>query len=437
MPKRNGQPSSCPEGWIESGIVIPIKNPSKTLQAYTSRAIGQARFVYNLARATHKFHRQNHMPWPSAPDLASALTQAKKEEYSFLNQCSKFVAQGALADFEKAINNWRDPELPASPPKAKKKNRNGSGSFLAASGVKAFKYDGKYRLKLPCLESFKLLRKLPPGVIPVSVRIKRENGQILACVNYYQPPHRQPDPETQSYGGLDVGINPLTSWEDSNGNHDEDQNPRAYYQAEKQLRRWQRSQSRRAPGSNAWNKAQKRIDKLHRRVKNLRKEAHHLASKQAVMRHHTLGIETLNVRGMLRNGHQAKALSDAAISGLLHKIKYKAERYGTNLVLADQWYPSSKTCSHCGHVNRELKREKEWTCPACQTRHDRNRNAARNLLKLALGMVTARACIPEVTPGESSSSSRRRLSPPPVKLETFEPGTDPIITKSSQLRLIA
>ena len=432
MAKRKGQKSSCPKGWIKSGLVIPLKNPSRELYNYVNRAIGQDRFVYNLAVRTHRFHRKNRLPWPSAVDLAKALNHCKKEDYPFLLECSKFVAQGALRNFEHAIKNWLDPELPHDPPKLKKRKETRAGSFLAASGVSKVKYDGNYRLTLPRIGSVKLLRHLPANVIPYEVHLKRENGKLYAAINFYQPPVQKPDPETQSVGGLDVGINPLTSWTDDQGHSDADPNPKAYYQAQDELRRWQRIQSRRVVGSCGWRKAQKQIDKLHRRIKNVRTDAHHKASKAAIIRHHTLGIESLNVRGMLQSRYQAKALSDAALSGLLNKIRYKAERYGTTLVLADQWYPSSKTCADCGQVNKALGREKEWTCPTCGQHHDRNHNAARNLLKLALGTVR-----PEVTTGESSSSGCPRSKPPAVKLETKNPELNPVSNPSLQLRLIA
>ena len=103
-----------------------------------------------------------------------------------------------------------------------------------------------------------------------------------------------------------------------------------------------------------------------------------------VRKYHTLGIESLNVAGMIKAGLQSKALADAGMSGLLNQIRYKAQRHGSRIVEADQWYPSSKTCSACEVVNGDLRREREWDCPNCGVIHDRNQNAARNLRKLAL-----------------------------------------------------
>ena len=107
-------------------------------------------------------------------------------------------------------------------------------------------------------------------------------------------------------------------------------------------------------------------------------------SRALVRKYHTLGIESLNVAGIIKAGLQSKALSDAGMSSLLSQIRYKADWYGTEIIEADRWYPSSKTCSACGVVNSALGREPKWSCPSCGVIHDRNENAARNLGKLAL-----------------------------------------------------
>ena len=137
-------------------------------------------------------------------------------------------------------------------------------------------------------------------------------------------------------------------------------------------------------GSSGWYKAQRRIDSCHRRVRGLRENAHHQLSREVVRKYAVLGIETLNVSGMDKLRHQAKAIRDAAIGGLLQKVRYKAEWYGTEIVLADRWYPSSKTCFACGVVNGELGRERHWVCTECGAQHERNENAALNLRGLAL-----------------------------------------------------
>ena len=161
-------------------------------------------------------------------------------------------------------------------------------------------------------------------------------------------------------------------------------NPKALYQSLRKLRRWQRALARRTVGSRGWQEAQQRVAAIHRRINELRENAHHQVSRMLVRKYAVLAVETLNVAGMDKLRHQAKAVRDAAIGGLLQKIRYKADWYGTIVVEADRFFPSSKLCSDCGAHNAELGRELYWTCPQCGVRHDRNENAALNLLSLAI-----------------------------------------------------
>ena len=206
-----------------------------------------------------------------------------------------------------------------------------------------------------------------------------------------------------------MGINPLAV--DSGGQHSNTEahyqpvqtvdgqweypNPKTYSRAIRTLRRWQRAQARRTPGSRSWWETQRRIDHAQRRTKGLRDNAHHHVSRELVRKYHTLGIETLNVAGMIKAGLQSRALADAGMSGLLNQIRYKAQWYGTQIVEADQRYPSSKTCSDCEVVNQALGRAREWECPNCGAHHDRNENAAPNLLKLALLAVGEDVMLPD------------------------------------------
>ncbi len=135
------------------------------------------------------------------------------------------------------------------------------------------------------------------------------------------------------------------------------------------------------PGPNDNQNASLRI---HRRINGLRDNAHHQVSRQLVRKYAVLAIESLNVAGMDQLPHQAKAIRDATIGGLLQKIRYKADWYGIVVVEADRCYPSSKLCSDCGAHHAGLGRELHWTCPQCGRRHDRNENAALNLLTLAI-----------------------------------------------------
>ena len=388
MPKkRNKQPSSCPDGWDAAGIVIPLRL-NKRQDEYAKRCVGIARAVQNTLVATHQLAR-NHLGglWPSPMDLERVFNEIKHDEnfgMTFTTEVSKFVAQGAARDFRSAYNRWRDPEIRSARPTFQKKNVNGTGAFLAASGTARIKYDGHRRITLPYIGSVKLKRELPEGT-PYEATIRRHLGQWELSINYWRPPAKA-EAKTHSAGGVDVGISPLAV--DSDMFHYP--NPKALYRYLRQLARWQRAQKRRHQGSRGWREAQSRINSLWRRIMGIRNNAHHQISRLLVRKYQVLAIESLNVAGMDKLRFQAKAIRDAAIGNLLHQIKYKSHWYGTLVVEAARSFPSSKTCSNCRFINTELEREPRWICPECHTEHERNENAALNLLGLALEAVMAR-----------------------------------------------
>ena len=406
--KKRKQPSSCPENWSPAAIVVQLELTCRQ-ERYAQRCVGIARFVYNRMVANDQSGRDADL-WLTPHELEKEFNTAKQVNPSlaFVTEVSKFVAQGSCRNYRNANSRWRNKSLKARKPVFHKKKSTGTGSFLAASGVACIHYDGHRRIRLPYLGSVRITRPLPEG-IPYEVTIRRRNGRWYASIACWKPPIAPPQRETQSVGGADMGINPLAV--DSGGQHSNTEahyqpvqtvdgqweypNPRAYSRAIRTLRRWQRAQARRTPGSRSWWETQRRIDHAQRRVVGLRNNAHHHVSRTLVRKYHTLGIETLNVAGMIKAGLQSKALSDAGMSSLLEQIRYKANWYGTRIVEADQWYPSSKTCSACGVVNEDLGREREWDCPDCGAHHDRNENAARNLRKLALLAVGEDVTLPD------------------------------------------
>ena len=174
-------------------------------------------------------------------------------------------------DFGTAVGNWRDPSHRAGAPRFRKKSRTGSGSFRAASGVVQIRPDGKRRVRLTRIGFVKLAHTLPEG-IPYEAHIKRQHGRWYLSVKYWKPPLAQPTPDKRiPMGAVDTGINPLAT--DSEGQVWE--NPKAHYQAERKLKRWQKAQSRRTTGSRGWWEAQRRQDRLQRRIVGLRSNAQH------------------------------------------------------------------------------------------------------------------------------------------------------------------
>ena len=212
---------------------------------------------------------------------------------------------------------------------------------------------------------------------------------------------------------MDTGINPLGT--DSEGQTWE--NPKAYYTTEKRLRRWQRAQARRKVCSRGWWEAQRRIDRLHRRITNIRKHAQHEMTSQLVHKFQNIVIEDLHVKGLMQ-GPTPKAQADASMGEIKRQLTYKGQWRHTNVFLAHRFFPSSKTCSNCQYVNVKLKRERYWQCPSCTTIHERNENAATNLRNLlvlpGLTGVTLRdgkALATGSTSGETGPNDRRTVPP--------------------------
>ena len=371
--------SSCPDGWAEAGARVQIRLTVKQVQ-YCNRAMGISRFCYNLAVSTHRFHRVNRLRWPSWQDIYKAFNACKHDDYPFVTQVSSRVAEGAFMDFGKAITNWRNPELKSRAPRLKRRKLTGSGSFRAASGITQIKYNGKRRIQLPGLGSVKMDCTLPRTKdIVHEAHITLENGRWYLGLKVWREPEPKPETENRPIGAIDTGINPLGT--DSDGQ--EYENPKATYQVEKKLRRWQRAQARRQRGSRGWWEAQRRIDRCHRRIQGLRSNAQHQMTNTVTRKFGELVIEDLNIAGMMR-GPTPRAQADAGMGEIKRQLIYKSNWRFTRVTMAPVWYPSSKTCSNCGTVNAKLKRERNWRCGSCGTHHDRNLNGAINLRNLIL-----------------------------------------------------
>ena len=410
--KRSQQRSSCPEGWLPAGRVVPV-HLTVQQERYCRRAVGIARFAYNLCVATHQFCRTNRLPWPSWQDLNKEFNAIKHDQFPFVVDVSKHVAEGAIRDFGDAVANWRNPNAKGRRPTFKKRRITGTGSFKAAHGVANITYDGKRRIRLPYLGSVKLKHTLPKGIIH-EARISFRNGQWLLSINYWKPLAARPVPDTRiTAGAVDTGITPHAT--DSEGQTW--QNPKAYYRAEKRLARWQRAQAHRTRSSRGWWEAQRRIDHLYQRIVGIRRNTTHLMTCELVHKFQHLVIEDAHVAGLMKS-RTPKAQADASMGEIKRQLLYKGQWHHCQVTLAPRFYPSSKLCSNCGVVNAKIKRERFWQCPACGAEHERNENAAVNLRSLIDETLTlpatpggmlrdGKALAAGVPDGETGPSDRR------------------------------
>jgi putative transposase len=178
-------------------------------------------------------------------------------------------------------------------------------------------------------------------------------------------------------------------------------NPRHLDRRARNLARYQRRLARCRKGSANRAKAAAKAARAHRKVRNARRDFLHRASTGLVRSADTIVIEDLNVAGMVHNWRLARAISGCGWGEFRRQLEYKCQRAGRELVVLDRWYPSSKTCSACGHLLAELSLgTRHWACPGCGTRHDRDLNAAKNIL--AAGLAVARG-----SPGDACGADVR------------------------------
>ena len=163
-------------------------------------------------------------------------------------------------------------------------------------------------------------------------------------------------------------------------------NPHPLKKLQRKLRREQRQLSRKIPKSMNRERARVRVARIHERIANIRRDFLHKISTRLARENQTVAVEHLNIKGMLRNHKLAKSISDVSWSEFFRQLSYKTERHGGELLKVDTFYPSSQTCSVCGYQNplTEDLSVREWDCPACGTHHDRDVNAAKNILRKAL-----------------------------------------------------
>ena len=227
--------------------------------------------------------------------------------------------------------------------------------------------------------------------------VSREADRWLASVMVDTPDiHRVEQPEEAV--GVDFGITTLARL--SQG--EPIAGPKAHTALLKRLRRTGRALSRKQRGSKNAAKAKRRFARLHVRIANVRKDATHKATTKLAKTYRRIGVEDLNVRGMVRNRHLARSIMDGGFFEFRRQLEYKARFYGAVVVVADRWFPSSKTCSCCGSVKAELAlSQRMFCCDSCGFEGDRDLNAARNLERLAASFAVS-AC------GEERSGAVRK-----------------------------
>ncbi|MFI1198077.1 RNA-guided endonuclease InsQ/TnpB family protein [Streptomyces sp. NPDC020883] len=367
--------------------------PTDGQAAELSRTFGCVRKVYNLALAarTEAWTRQERVTYNQTSAMLTAWK--KTEELAFLNDVSSVPLQQCLRHLQTAFTNFSGKR--AKYPRFKSRKRSRKSAEYTTSGFRLC--DGRLTLaKMREPLDIVWSRPLPEGAKLSTVTVSQDAAGRWFVSMLCEDPSVKPLPAVGAAVGVDVGLDHLLTL--STG--EKITNPRHERKDRARLARAQRVLAKKARGQGANRcKARRKVAKVHARIADRRRDHLHKLTTRLVRENQTIVIEDLTVRNMVRNRCLARAISDAAWSEFRSMLEYKAAWYGREVIAVDRFFPSSKLCSHCGTVQDKMPLHvRTWTCE-CGATHDRDVNAARNLL--AAGRAVS-ACGAGVRPQRSS-----------------------------------
>ena len=353
--------------------VLKVKiYPNKQQEIALAKNLGCCRFVWNYYLNKTNNHYQETGKGMSYCQMAKDLTQLKKlSDYEWLQEATAATLQQSLKNLEVAFKNFFGKR--AKFPKFKSKHRKQSIRYPESCSIK------NNGLKLPKLGIVKA--KLSKE-IKIIGKIKSVTVSKTSTDKYFASILFETDDLTVSkepkISGIDLGLSSLVTVFDGDKSYKVDpiKSTRKYA---KRLKRRQQKLSRRVKGSNNRRKAIKEVAKVHEKITNTRQDFLHKLSRKLVDENQVIVAEDLCVKGLART-KLAKSIHDAGFGMLLNFLSYKLEREAGKLVQVDRFYPSTKTCSCCGFKNDLIDLSvRDWVCPSCQTHHDRDVNAAKNI----------------------------------------------------------
>jgi putative transposase len=377
--------------------------PTKEQQQILARTFGCVRYVYNWALRlrieTYKAQKRSL----STNELSRRLTTLKQQrEQAFLNDVSSVPLQQSLRHLADAFTNFFEGR--AGYPKFKARHDKQSAEYTRA----AFTWDG-VALRLAKMEDplpVRWSRPLPEGVTPTTVTVSKDTaGRYFVSIRVEE--EIKPLDVSNKAVGLDLGLKSMvvTSAGEAIGN------PKFFARDAQKLARAQRRLCKKKKGSRNREKARRKVAGIHARIADRRRNYQQQLSSRIIRENQTICVESLRIKNMVKNHCLAKSIHDVGWGEFVRQLEYKAAWYGRTLVKIDTFFPSSKRCFDCGHVLETLAlEEREWTCPKCGVHHDRDLNAANNVLAEGLSVAacgeTARPDRTQVRTGKPRRSRK-------------------------------
>ncbi|MCX4615453.1 MULTISPECIES: RNA-guided endonuclease TnpB family protein [Streptomyces] len=377
--------------------------PTDAQAAEPSRTFGCVRKVYNMALAarTEAWARQERVNYNQSSAMLTAWK--KTGELAFLDEVSSVPLQQALRHLQGAFANFFSKR--ARYPRFKSKRKSRAAAEYTSS---AFTFrDGRLKLaKMAGPLDIVWSRPLPEGSVPTTVTVSRDAAGRWFVSMLCDDPTVKPLAATDAAVGIDVGLDHLLAL--STG--EKIANPRHERRDRDRLATAQRHCARKEKGSANREKARRKVARIHARITDRRRDGLHKLTTRLVRENQTLVIEDLTVRNMVRNRKLARAISDAAWAEFRSLLEYKAAWYGRDVVVVDRFFPSSKLCSHCGALQDRMPLHvRTWTCD-CGTVHDRDVNAAKNLLAAGLAVSVCGAGVrPQRSTPDGQSATKQKI----------------------------
>lgn len=343
--------------------------PNEEQQSGLTVQFGHARFVFNWALATRDAYYKEHEKNLGYYALKRMMTELKRQpDHAWLKEADSQALQAKVEDLDRAFTNYF--EKRAGHPRFKRRHSHQSIRY-----PQRFKFDDNH-VYLPKVGWVKIVLHRPLEGKPKSLTVsKTKSGEYYASVLCEVEVTVQPNGKPSV--GVDLGLKNFAVL--STGEKVE--HPKYLKRAERRLKKLQKRLSRKKKGGSNRNKARLLVARQHEHVARQRADFLHKLSYRLATQYGVVCMENLNVSGMLGNHKLAKSIADSGWSTFGCFCEYKADWYGSRVVRADRFYPSSKTCSVCGFVNRDLTlSDRFWTCGNCGAHHDRDENAAVNLL---------------------------------------------------------